>query len=73
MAEPAPVAVLDAAATAGLVMVTTRAASELPEVVQPEPVLKGKRRREVVRQAEDGEAPVELVQVQTQAPASPDA
>lgn len=73
VAEPAPVAVLDAAATAGLVMVTTRAASELPEVVQPEPVLKGKRRREVVRQAEDGEAPVELVQVQTQAQASPDA
>ncbi|MDC7698607.1 Rne/Rng family ribonuclease [Vogesella indigofera] len=71
--EPKPVAVLDAAATAGLVMVTTRAASELPEVVQPEPVLKGKRRREVVRLAEDGEAPVELVQVQTQAPASPDA
>ncbi|MDC7710390.1 Rne/Rng family ribonuclease [Vogesella indigofera] len=71
--EPTPVVVADAAATAGLVMVTTRAASELPEVVQPEPVLKGKRRREVVRQAEDGEAPVELVQVQTQAPASPDA
>ncbi|GGX91149.1 Rne/Rng family ribonuclease [Vogesella alkaliphila] len=71
--EPTPVVAAEVVASAGLVMVTTRAASELPEVVQPEPVQKGKRRREVVRQAEDGEAPVELVQVQTQAPASPDA
>lgn len=71
--EPTPVVAAEVVAPAGLVMVTTRAASELPEVVQPEPVQKGKRRREVVRQAEDGEAPVELVQVQTQAPASPDA
>ena len=73
VASQATVAVVEAVAPAGLVMVTTRAASELPEVVQPEPVLKGKRRREVVRPAEEDVAPVELVQVQTQASASPDA
>ena len=73
VAQQAPVAEVETVASAGLVMVTTRAASELPEVVQPEPELKGKRRREVVRSAEEDAAPVELVQVQTQAPASPDA
>ncbi|MDC7713841.1 Rne/Rng family ribonuclease [Vogesella sp. LYT5W] len=73
VAPQAPVAVVEAVASAGLVMVTTRAASELPEVVQPEPELKGKRRREVVRSAEEDAAPVELVQVQTQASANPDA
>lgn len=48
----------------GLVLVTTRPAAELPVVEAPE-VPKGKRRREVVRDVAE-QAPVELVQVQTQ-------
>jgi ribonuclease E len=59
VAEAAPVV----ADLGGLVLVTTRPASELPVVEAPVEV-KGKRRREVVREVADV-APVELVQVQT--------
>ncbi|MEQ6290131.1 Rne/Rng family ribonuclease [Vogesella sp. GCM10023246] len=48
----------------GLVMVTTRALSELPQAVEVAEEPKGKRRREVVRDAAEV-APIELVQVQT--------
>ena len=59
--------VAEAAAPAdlgGLVMVTTRATSELPQAVEVAEEPKGKRRREVVREVAEV-APVELVQVQT--------
>ena len=49
----------------GLVLVTTRPATELPPVVEAPEAPKGKRRREVVREVAE-EAPVALVQVQTQ-------
>ncbi|MFC3532846.1 Rne/Rng family ribonuclease [Vogesella facilis] len=61
--EPAAVAAAPAE-LGGLVMVTTRAASEQPQAVDVAEEPKGKRRREVVREASDV-APVELVQVQT--------
>ncbi len=65
VAEPAAVAVVEPVADlGGLVLVTTRPASELP-VVEVAPVeVKGKRRREVVRDVAEI-APLELVQVQT--------
>ncbi|SCK21321.1 Rne/Rng family ribonuclease [Vogesella sp. LIG4] len=61
VAEPVAAAPAD---LGGLVMVTTRAASELPQAVEAAEEPKGKRRREVVRD-EAETAPVELVQVQT--------
>ncbi|WP_174875850.1 Rne/Rng family ribonuclease [Vogesella oryzae] len=48
----------------GLVMVTTRAASEQPQAIEVAEEPKGKRRREVVREVAEV-ASVELVQVQT--------
>ncbi|MDC7717672.1 Rne/Rng family ribonuclease [Vogesella sp. DC21W] len=63
VAEPV-VAAEPVADLGGLVLVTTRPASELP-VVEAAPVeVKGKRRREVVREVAEV-APLELVQVQT--------
>jgi ribonuclease E len=65
VAEPVAVAAAEPVADlGGLVLVTTRPAAELP-VVEVAPVeVKGKRRREVVREVADV-APLELVQVQT--------
>ncbi|UDM17317.1 ribonuclease E [Vogesella sp. XCS3] len=65
VAEPVvAVAAEPVADLGGLVLVTTRPASELP-VVEVAPVeVKGKRRREVVREVAEV-APLELVQVQT--------
>ena len=65
VAEPVAVAAAEPVADlGGLVLVTTRPASELP-VVEAAPVeVKGKRRREVVREVADV-APLALVQVQT--------
>ena len=65
LAEPVVAAAAEPVADlGGLVLVTTRPASELP-VVEAAPVeVKGKRRREVVREVAEV-APLELVQVQT--------
>jgi ribonuclease E len=65
LAEPVVAAAAEPVADlGGLVLVTTRPASELP-VVEAVPVeVKGKRRREVVREVAEV-APLELVQVQT--------
>jgi ribonuclease E len=65
VAEPVAVAAAEPVADlGGLVLVTTRPAAELP-VVEVAPVeVKGKRRREVVREVADV-APLALVQVQT--------
>ncbi len=65
VAEPVVAAAAEPVADlGGLVLVTTRPASELP-VVEVAPVeVKGKRRREVVREVAEV-APLELVQVQT--------
>ncbi|MFN4238503.1 MAG: ribonuclease E [Vogesella sp.] len=70
VAEPVAAAAVPEVAQAapdlgGLVLVTTRPATELPPVVEAPEAPKGKRRREVVREVAE-EAPVALVQVQTQ-------
>ncbi len=70
VAEPVAAAAVPEVAQAapdlgGLVLVTTRPAAELPPVVEAPEAPKGKRRREVVREVAE-EAPVALVQVQTQ-------
>lgn len=63
-AKPAVAEVVAPADLGGLVMVTTRAASEQPQAVEAAEEPKGKRRRELVRDVAEA-APVELVQVQT--------